>query len=77
MPLNRDFQVNTYTGNQQWNPAVSVGVGSEFVVVWESRSDDPTNYLPFGIRGQRFEENLLFSSGFEFGHMSDWSYTNP
>lgn len=77
MPLNRDFQVNTYTGNQQWYAAISVGVGSEFVVVWESRSDDPTNYLPFGIRGQRFEENLLFSSGFEFGDTADWSGMTP
>ncbi|NHZ73472.1 MAG: hypothetical protein GWP16_03265 [Nitrospirae bacterium] len=75
-PVGEDFQVNTYTPSQQWNPAVSVSPGREFVVVYQSRGDDPSN-PPFGIRGQRFEENLLFSSGLEFGDTSDWPVTVP
>ena len=75
-PSGDDFQVNTFTPNRQENAAVSKSAGGQFVVVWDSWEDDSSS-LPVGVRGQRFDESLIFRDGFESGDTSDWSSTTP
>ena len=77
MAVGGDFQVNTYTTNQQWYPDVSAIPNGEILVVWESPRDDPARVDRFGIYGQRFDEDLLFASGLEFGDLSGWSFIMP
>jgi hypothetical protein len=48
-PLGTEFQVNTYTTDGQYRPAVSSDASGGFVVVWESLD----GYF-LGISGQRF-----------------------
>jgi hypothetical protein len=50
VPLGSDFQVNTYTPNQQRNPAVSAKGFDGFVVVWESYTQDGSGNGVFGRR---------------------------
>ena len=49
-----EFQVNTYTSNEQEVPAVAMNSDGSFVVVWQSDGQDGSNY---GIFGQRFDSN--------------------
>ena len=50
-PLGPEFQVNTFTGNQQLYSQVAVDSTGAFVVVWASYAQDGSI---FGIFGQRF-----------------------
>ena len=51
-PLGPEFRVNTFTTNNQRQPAVSVaGTSGDFVVVWKSDLQDGSSY---GVFGQRF-----------------------
>ena len=77
MPAGEDFQVNSWTSGYQQHPAVSATPSKEIVVVWEGGYDDPVRYYEYGIWGQRFDEDLLFASGFEFGDVTGWSATVP
>jgi hypothetical protein len=45
------FRVNTYTGFEQWNAAVTMQAHGRFVVVWESSPGGPES----GIFAQRFD----------------------
>ena len=77
MPVGEDFQVNTFTSGRQEFSAVSALPSGEIVVVWEGPYDDPSVTYRDGIYGQRFDEDLLFASGLEFGDLSGWSFTIP
>jgi hypothetical protein len=46
-----EFQVNTYTTNDQYAPAVAVDAGGNFVVVWASYGQDGSGA---GVFGQRY-----------------------
>ena len=59
-PIGSEFRVGTSTADQ-FNPAVAVGDGGYFVVVWSGSQGS------FGIRGQRFGPDLVFYDGFESG----------
>jgi hypothetical protein len=48
--LGGEFQVNTYTTNNQVYPTVAMASSGDFVVVWESPQDGST----YGVFGQRF-----------------------
>lgn len=48
-----EFQVNTYTTDEQSDPAVSVGSSGEFVVVWQSRGSGGNDDYGFSVQGQR------------------------
>ncbi len=54
--LGDQFQVNTYTAQDQKFPEVAVKPSGEFVVVWHSRgsSGSDTSFLSYSIQGQRF-----------------------
>ncbi len=60
--LGGEIQVNTFTTGWQSRPSVAVGLGGEFVVVWESYVG-PSVY--FAIRGRRFASNGI-PQGTEF-----------
>jgi hypothetical protein len=50
-PLGPEFQVNTYTTGYQNRPVVASDTSGNFVVVWESNTQDGSNW---GIFGQRY-----------------------
>ena len=50
--LGPEFQVNTYTPGGQWNAEVASDANGNFVVVWQSDSQDGS---ASGIFGQRYE----------------------
>jgi hypothetical protein len=51
------FQVNTYTTNNQRLPSVSLDTNGDFVVVWDSRGSSGTDSSHYSIQGQRFASN--------------------
>jgi hypothetical protein len=50
-PLGPSFRVNTYTTSHQYRPSVAADDSGNFLVVWESLSQDGSN---LGVFGQRF-----------------------
>jgi hypothetical protein len=50
-PRGNEFRINTYTTGFQGSPAVAVGSGGDFVVVWRSGQDGSGS----SIEGQRFD----------------------
>jgi len=57
-----EFQVNSYTTNDQGPPAVAADGSGNFVVVWDSRYQDGSN---FGVFGRRFS-SVGVPAGSEF-----------
>ena len=51
VPLGGEFQVHTYTTNAQRNASVAMNAAGDFVVVWQSYSQDGSGY---GVYAQRF-----------------------
>ena len=49
-----EFQVNTYTPNLQLYPAIAADAQGDFIVVWESYTEDRS---AFGIFGRRFNSS--------------------
>ncbi len=68
-----EFQVNTYTTSIQRNPAVAAGAAGNFVVVWQSSTQDRSSYGVFGKRydgmgavlGGEFQVNT-YTTGAQF-----------
>ena len=50
-PLGPEFRVNTYTTSYQSGPAVAANSSGNFVVVWQSDTQDGSGY---GVFGQRY-----------------------
>jgi len=50
-PVGTEFQVNTYTQNDQYNSSVTGLSDGGFIVIWQSDGQDGSNY---GIYGQRY-----------------------
>jgi len=50
-PLGPEFQVNTYAYDNQINPSVAAGSSGDFVVVWQSYTQDGSIW---GVFGQRY-----------------------
>ena len=61
-PSGVEFQVNTETTSNQWNAAVAMNAGGEFVVVWQSDSQDGSNS---GVYAQRYDASGV-ATGAEF-----------
>jgi hypothetical protein len=57
LALGSEFLINTYSPNNQTNPAISKLDNGGFVVVWESNGQDGSS---LGIYGQRFDSNGSF-----------------
>lgn len=54
LPEGDELQVNTYTTNQQFAPAVAIDGLGRFVVVWASLGSSGTDTSTWSIQGQRF-----------------------
>ena len=54
------FRVNSYTFDNQRNPQVAMAANGNFVVVWESRGQDGSNY---GIYAQRYNASGVAQGG--------------
>jgi hypothetical protein len=57
--LATEFQVNSYTGNHQRQPASGIDADGDFVVAWESTGQDGANE---GIFAQRFSSSVATST---------------
>ena len=51
-PAGSEFQVNTYTTNNQWRPAVATSAMGDFVVSWSSTGQDGSSS---GVFAQRYD----------------------
>src|SRR5262249_48832216 len=75
-PVGPEFQVNTYTTENQWYPAVSSDAIGNFVVVWAGAGQGDSR----GIFGQRYD-NSGNSLGAEFsvsvGFFSYYQQNSP
>jgi len=67
--LGAEFQVNTYTTNQQAFSVVAAVPGGNFVVAWASMQDGSS----YGVFGQRYVPDLIFKDGFDAGGLAAWS----
>ncbi len=52
--LGSEFQVNTYTTDNQFNPSVAMDLDGDFVVVWDSGSSGGPDTSGRSIQGQRY-----------------------
>ncbi|MFC1852363.1 hypothetical protein ACFL27_19370 [candidate division CSSED10-310 bacterium] len=52
--LDSQFQINTYTTGNQWNPAINVNATGDFVVVWQSVGSDQSDTNLASIQAQRY-----------------------
>lgn len=53
-PQGSEFSVNTFTNNFQGNPDIDMNLAGDFVIVWESSSQDGSLY---GVYGQQFKSD--------------------
>lgn len=56
-PLGGQFQINTYTTNQQYKAAVATDAQGDFVVVWGSLGGAGTDLTGWSIQAQRYDAN--------------------
>jgi hypothetical protein len=54
MAQGSEFQVNTYTTDEQRHPSVTMDADGDFVVVWESVGSSGTDTASYSIQGQRY-----------------------
>ncbi len=73
-PLGDEFQVNSYTSDQQQFPAVAMDPAGDFVVVWLSQGSSGDDTSERSVQGQRFRVSI-FIDGFESGDTTAWSKT--
>ncbi len=66
-----EFQVNTYTSDNQYNPSVVLDTEGNFVVAWESFGSGGTDTSGYSV--QRAAVAPIFADGFESGDTSAWS----
>ncbi|MEO8198258.1 MAG: hypothetical protein ABI689_16185 [Thermoanaerobaculia bacterium] len=71
--LHGEFQVNTYTTNSQRYPCVAADSAGNFVVAWQSDTQDASGFGIFAQRFNRILDHRLFADGFESGAPGQWS----
>ncbi len=54
-PQGGEFQVNTYTPDEQDSPAVAVDADGDFVVVWTSYGSSGSDTSIWSVQGQRYD----------------------
>ena len=74
-PVGEQFQVNSYTTDNQGGPTVAADSQGKFVVAWTSYGSYGDDTSGPSIQGQRFSMLLLFADGFESSDASAWSNT--
>ncbi len=71
-PLGDDFQINTYSTDDQRVPAVSPAGAGRFIVAWDSFGSVGTDSSYTSIQAQRYATPEVFADGFESGDTSGW-----
>jgi len=73
-----EFQVNSYTGDDQLRPSVATDADGDFVVVWMSYGSSGSDSSEFSIQGQRYDSNGLPVDGeFEVNSYTTSSQSHP
>jgi len=74
-PLGSEFQVNTYTKDDQEEAEVTALADGGFVIVWESEDQDESGW---GIYGQQYDRNgNAVGSEFQANTYTEKSQSNP
>jgi hypothetical protein len=74
VPIGSEFQVNTYTTNQQYLPAVGMDANGNFVVTWYSAEDGSL----FGIFARRYNSSgVALGAPFQINTYTTESQRNP
>ncbi len=76
-PTGSEFQVNTYTLDNQGRPAVAPDGAGGFVVSWQSDDGNGDDTDGPRIQAQRYFGPNIFEDGFESGDTSAWSSVVP
>jgi len=70
-----EFQVNSYTTGNQANPAVTINDNGDFVVIWDSATQDSNTY---GVYAQRYNNTgTKVSSEFKVNSYTANNQSNP
>ncbi len=72
-----EFQVNSYTTNEQRDSAVAADANGRFIVTWESYGSTGTDTNEFSVQARIFKSIVIFEDGFESGDTTAWSNTVP
>ena len=75
LPVDPQFQVNSYTTSYQMSATVAADGRGDFVVSWTSDGSGGTDTEEGSIQAQRYDG--LFRDGFEGGDAARWSLTAP
>ena len=67
-----EIQLNTYTGESQYQPAVACSSAGEFLGVWTSEGQDGSFEGVYGVSWPLPPTRLIFTDGFESGDTSAW-----
>ena len=70
-PVADEFQVNTYTTDDQLRPSVAMGPSGGRVTVWSSEGSHGTDNSSWSV--QKTSWALIFADGFESGDASAWN----
>lgn len=78
LPLGEQVQINTLSPDAQLVPALDIGTGRTFPILWQSRYSPLTDNSGTSILGQRYHAvGLIFFDDFESGDTDEWSLTLP
>ncbi len=69
--LGTDFAVNSFTTQTQFEPAVAVLPGGNFLFTWTSLGSYGDDTSEFSVQARRFRR-ALFADGFESGDLARW-----
>lgn len=74
-PIGNEFQVNTYTLNDQSKSSIAMSDDGKFVITWESSGQDSSG---FGIYAQRFDSSgVALGAEFQVNTYTQNSQSNP
>ena len=75
VPVNEEFEVNTYTDDYQGGSAIAPLTDGGFVIVWNSHNQDGWGS---GIFGQRYDASGRAAGGeFQVNSTIDWDQSSP
>ncbi len=73
VPVGEDFQINSYTTENQRDPSLGFDDRGVFVVTWDSRGSNGSDTSFTSIQARRFVLPAVFRDRFESGDTSAWS----
>jgi hypothetical protein len=78
LPVDDQFQVNTYTSNQQSFPVVAANSGGEFLVVWHSSGSFGNDSSGRSIQGQHFDvDGIPVGTQFQINSLTSSDQADP